>query len=248
MNQEDAETLRQLVKRQGEKIAHQRGVIAAITEAAEQFEADLAREREARKIVDEALREAVIDRDAFRECALKLCMDKAEATGAVAGLEIAIMDALHDAALTEVELRQAREMLGSHGWTDNAEANWQASRDEIARLRGDVKREHELYLAAHRDNMKGAALLMDMKAKLAGAEKERDALKLAECPSCGMDGHGRWPGILKRLNDAREAANLRAEKMAELLALMDRRGGLGPDLHERIKAALNPAPGKEKKS
>lgn len=41
----------------------------------------------------------------------------------------------------------------------------------------EVEREHELFLSAHRDNMKGATLLMEMRSR---AEKAESRLSLAE--------------------------------------------------------------------
>lgn len=49
---------------------------------------------------------------------------------------------------------------------------------EISRLQAIVASEHELYLSAHRENMKAAARIMELKAVV--AEKERQINNLAE--------------------------------------------------------------------
>lgn len=51
---------------------------------------------------------------------------------------------------------------------------WNDARKNLAALRAEIVREHELYLTAHRDNMKAAARIMELKVEVDALTKERD--------------------------------------------------------------------------
>ena len=81
-----------------------------------------------------------------------------------------------------ISCTDCRGATGGHRESHKAIAAWNARADdpEIARLKEEVEREHELFLAAHRDNIKGAELLMAMKARVKAMERVCEAAKEAK--------------------------------------------------------------------